>query len=126
MATSRVDSSQLDALPSRVDTTGDVNKFAATNSSGKLILPSVAGQTVIGVITEGAAAGKPATYQNGGIAKVIAGEAIDSGEEIMTNDVGLAVVATGAGSVVAGVALTAAAAAGEMVEFNFHTNRVPA
>ena len=91
---------------------------AVTLTGGKLALPS-AGASVLGIsigeTDDNVAANEDITVQIKDIGKWIAGEAIAAGDELATNAAGKAVKAT-AGDFVVGVALTAAAASGSLVQ----------
>ena len=123
MATSRYDSSELDAVLAGADLSAKVFYLANLDSSGELILAVNTGR-VVGVITEGAVEGKAATYQTGGIAKVLVGSGgLTAGQNVMSNANGEAVLAAGAGTHVVGVALKTAAA-GTIGEVLLQANRL--
>ena len=87
-------------------------------SAGKLALPS-AGAAVLGIsigeTDEDVTAGEDITVQIKDIGKWTAGEAIAAGDELATNAAGKAVKAA-AGDFIVGTALTAASAAGSLVQ----------
>jgi len=78
-------------------------------TDGDLILAAAGTDTVIGVITEAAAADKPVTVQFGGLAKVKAGGTIVAGDRLTSDGSGQAIATTTAGNRVFGIALDAGA-----------------
>lgn len=67
--------------------------LARINTDGKIAL-SAAGETVDGVISEGAVADKPVTIQIGGLAKVICGATVAAGARLSADVNGKAVTST--------------------------------
>jgi hypothetical protein len=62
----------------------------------------------------------PMVIPNGAIVKVVAGDAVSVGATVASDNQGRAITAvSGAGNWVAGIALTAASAAGEIIEIQF-------
>lgn len=87
-------------------------------SNGKLALPAAGAMALgisIGETDTNVTAGTEITVQIKDIGKWIAGEAIAVGDELMTDAAGKAVKAT-SGKFVMGIALTAAATAGSLVQ----------
>ena len=87
-------------------------------SDGKLALPAAGAMALgisIGETDANVTAGTEITVQIKDIGKWIAGEAIAVGDELMTDAAGKAVKAT-SGKFVMGIALTAAATAGSLVQ----------
>jgi hypothetical protein len=84
--------------------------LAKIASDGDLELASAATDSVIGVVTEGAVADKPATVQFGGIAKVICGGSITAGNRLTSDGDGKAVATSSAGNRVFGIALESGSA----------------
>ena len=87
-------------------------------SDGKLALPAAGAMALgisIGETDANVTAGTEITVQIKDIGKWIAGEAIAPGDELMTDAAGKAVKAT-SGKFVMGIALTAAATAGSLVQ----------
>ena len=87
-------------------------------SDGKLALPAAGAMALgisIGETDTNVTAGTEITVQIKDIGKWIAGEAIAVGDELMTDAAGKAVKAT-SGKFVMGIALTAAATAGSLVQ----------
>lgn len=113
MATSRVDSSQLDALPAGVDLSDKVFHCVTVSASGMYVPGST--QRVDGILTEGNIVGKPVTFQTAGVAKVKAGAALSAGKEVMCDANGKVVTASGSGSHIVGVSLSAAGAEDEII-----------
>lgn len=99
-----------------VDLTAGLNKFAALDSNGNVVLAGAAGK-ILGTIIEENNINYPVTVQYGGQGKVIvgAGGAITAGAQINSDANGLA--ATGTTNSV-GVALTGGAV-GTVIEFAF-------
>ena len=87
-------------------------RFVAVDSDGKGVV-ATAGSTVIGVSMNQAADGEVLEIADG-IAMVEAGAAIAAGASVSVGTAGKAAVA-GTGTAVAGTALTAAAAAGQLI-----------
>ena len=87
-------------------------------SDGKLALPAAGAMALgisLGETDTNVTAGTEITVQIKDIGKWIAGEAIAVGDELMTDAAGKAVKAT-SGKFVMGIALTAAATAGSLVQ----------
>lgn len=80
-----------------------------------------------GISAEGVAADGdvfPMVIPNGAICKVEAGDAVSVGATVASDSSGRAITAvSGAGNWTAGIALTAAAAAGEIIEIQFIQDR---
>lgn len=72
------------------DLSGSLFKFATVHADNKLYEAN-SGEVTIGVIVEGAVAGKPASVQCDGIAKVQLGASLNAGTEIMSDNSGAAV-----------------------------------
>lgn len=86
-------------------------------SNGKVVLASVDGEPVLGVLpaqTPDLASGDDVTVQVSAIAKVMAGGEVAQGALVMTDANGKAVTATAAKYIV-GIALEGAAAAGALI-----------
>lgn len=96
----------------------DARYRALAVSSGKLVLPD-AGANVIGIAIgetdDSVAVGEDVTVQIKDIGKWEAADAIAIGDELATDATGKAVKAT-SGAFIVGVALTAASAAGSLVQ----------
>jgi hypothetical protein len=116
MAVQRQVGSMMDCKPSGADLTGQEFHFATVDGNGALVLPALGGDAY-GVIQEGKPVGQHSTVATGNQLKVVAAVAINEGDKITTAADGRARVVA-AGQHVLGRALSAAAA-GELVEFNF-------
>ncbi len=87
------------------DLSAAINKIAHVDTDGDIVLAG-AGDHVIGVIYEGAAADTPCTVQMAGIAKVILGSGgITAGALVKPDASGLGVNAGSAGDKAIGIAL---------------------
>lgn len=100
------------AVEAGADLSSSLNRFIKINSSNQAVLAG-SGDKVLGTLFEVAALGGPASIQFGGIAKVVAGAAITAGSRVQSDGNGAAI--TLAAGVSAGIALFAAAAAGEVI-----------
>lgn len=112
-----INSSPTVVFPAGADISG-ARCVALALSNGKLALPAAGAMALgisIGETDEDVAAGTDIDIQIKDIGKWIAGEAIAVGDELMTDAAGKAVKAT-SGKFVMGVALTAAATAGSLVQ----------
>lgn len=102
-------------------------KLGAGGAAGKVIQATVAGEDVIGIALEGSAAGDgqaiPVSILDGSIQEIVAGGAINivgGVRRLATDTSGRAVVAT-TGNVIIGIALSSAAAAGDIITFLSHS-----
>lgn len=112
-----INSSPTVVFPAGADISG-ARCVALALSNGKLALPAAGAMALgisIGETDEDVAAGTDIDIQIKDIGKWMAGEAIAVGDELMTDAAGKAVKAT-SGKFVMGVALTAAATAGSLVQ----------
>ena len=88
-----------------VDLSAKVHYLAKVDTTGKFDLASASTDSILGVITEGAAANKPVTVQYGGQSKAIAGGVITAGDRLTADSSGKMVATTTAGNRVIGIAL---------------------
>ena len=112
-----INSSPTVVFPAGADISG-ARCVALALSNGKLALPAAGAMALgisIGETDEDVAAGTDIDIQIKDIGKWMAGEAIAVGDELMTDAEGKAVKAT-SGKFIMGVALTAAATAGSLVQ----------
>lgn len=112
-----INSSPTVVFPAGADISG-ARCVALALSNGKLALPTAGAMALgisIGETDEDVATGTDIDIQIKDIGKWMAGEAIAVGDELMTDAAGKAVKAT-SGKFVMGVALTAAATAGSLVQ----------
>lgn len=112
-----INSSPTVVFPAGADISG-ARCVALALSDGKLVLPEAGAMALgisIGETDEDVAAGTDIDIQIKDIGKWMAGEAIAVGDELMTDAAGKAVKAA-SGKFVMGVALTAAATAGSLVQ----------
>lgn len=100
------------AVEAGADLSSSLNRFVKINSSNLAVLAGN-GDKVLGTLFEVANLGGPASIQFGGIAKVIAGAQIAAGATVQSDANGAAI--TLAAGTAAGIALFAAAAAGEVI-----------
>ena len=103
------------------DLSSDAGKIMQKNTTAdQVALATAATQVLIGILqNKPAAAGRAATVQVAGIAKVEAGAAITVGDLLTTDGAGLAITFVPTAATVEwiiGIAMTGAAAANEMVE----------
>lgn len=117
MAVQRQVGAFMDAKPSGADLTGKEFHFCLLDAAGAVQLAGL-GAAATGVIEEGKAVGRHTSYATGGQLKVLAGAAIDEGDQIASDANGAARVA-GAGHEILGVAMSAAAN-GELATVNFN------
>lgn len=112
MATERFTGSQTDTGLSDVDLTNKVF-FAAKRTATGLALCG-AGQVCDGIISEGKPAGLHSSIKTGNQLKAIAGAAVAVGAKVSPNATAQFITAV-AGNNVFGTAITAAAAAGDLI-----------
>lgn len=90
-------------------------RFVKQDANGDVILASVAGEDVLGVLCNDPKLGESASVGLiGGILEVEAGVALAIGNKVMTDNVGRAIVATATNTGL-GIVLTTGGAAGERV-----------
>lgn len=90
--------------------------FGVVDSNGQIVQVSAAGGDADGVINNKPdAAGKPVEFQIGGVAKVVAGAAVDAGVKGQSDASGRVILAA-SGDHVLCKTLQAAGAAGEVIE----------
>ena len=112
---------QGNTLLSGEDTRLHQYRFVKLDAQGRVIRCTVAGEAMVGVCRvpgQQGVANEPVGYVFGGVHPVIAGAAITPNQRVTTDAQGRAIPAA-AGNVIAGTALTPAAAAGEHVEVQF-------
>ena len=100
-----------------LDAAGDLsaNKFHFVTAASGVATLAGAGVHVVGVLqNDPAAAGRAAAIVTSGVSKVVAGAAVAANANVTPNASGRAVTA-GMGDVVAGIALEAAGADGEII-----------
>lgn len=107
-------------------TYGAVTKFRFVKmgtTSVQHIAPNILSSTLtVGVVQDDVDAAKVATgkatvnVRMGGISKVVAGAAVTAGTEVMSDTVGRAITAATATNRVQGIAMTGAAAAGDIID----------
>jgi hypothetical protein len=93
MAVSRAGVENYDAKVTAADFTGKLYYICDINGDGLLAI-SGDGAASVGVVTEEAASGYAATYQFGGIAKVILGATVDEGALVASDSAGKGITAT--------------------------------
>lgn len=119
-----VEQFQAVSLDSGGDLSGSVHRFAVLASDGQLDVVSVAGGDADGVLMGNPkAAGRAVALAYAGVVKVVAGDALDPGMKIASDDQGRAVEAA-SGDHVLGKALSAVAEPGEMVEVLLESRHV--
>lgn len=109
------------AMPFRSNGTIAINRFVKQDTSlDRCVVQAAAGtDKIFGVSTEAGTATNFIGVQGYGIAKVEAGAAVSKGNQVTSDGSGRAVnVATGDNP--AGIALTAAGAAGDIIEVYLH------
>lgn len=117
MAVQRQVGAFMDAKPSAADLTGLEFHFCVVDGNGALALPALGGPAD-GVIQEGKAVGRHSSYATAGQLKVLAGAAINEGDEVAAMANGRVRVA-GAGHEILGRAMSAAAV-DEIATINFN------
>lgn len=117
MAVQRQVGAMMDSAPSGVDLTGLEYHFCVVDGNGNAVLPGLGG-AVDGVIQEGKAVGRHSSFATGNQLKVLAGAAINEGDEIAALADGRARVAA-AGHEILGRARTAAGV-GELFTMYFN------
>jgi hypothetical protein len=117
MAVQRQVGAFTDAKPSGADLRGKEYHFAILDNAGLLQIAGL-GVAADGVIQEGKNVGLSSTYATGNELKVIAGAAIDEGDQIASDATGQAIVAA-AGHEILGKALSHAAV-GELATIRFN------
>lgn len=115
MAFAKRDGAHSHTAPGAVDLSAKELRFGRIDSDGEMVV-SAGDEIVGGVIIEGKAAGLHSTLSFGPIEKVIAGAAVASGVRVKSDSEGRAITGTANSP---GVALTAAAAAGEVISVQF-------
>jgi hypothetical protein len=91
-------------------------RFVELAADAQVDLVAAAGGDAVGVLqNDPSAAGRAATVAVLGVSKVVAGAAVAAGARVQSDDEGRALAAA-SGDVVLGRALTAASAAGEVIE----------
>lgn len=111
MAFFKLDETWTHAAPAGEDLSTALNKFVKMDSNGNYVLAG-ADEKAVGTVFEAAALNAPVSVAMGAICKVIASAAIAKGARVKVAAGGLAVTGT---TNPAGVALTSAAAAGEVI-----------
>ncbi len=89
-------------------------KFVKLDANGDVVLASVAGEAVVGVLQNTPASGAEAIVAAAGVTKLQADGALNEGDKLATSADGQALAALGTHNVV-GQALTASGAAGEVI-----------
>lgn len=121
MSVEKIHATFVHAVVAAADLSAKLHYFATIDSSGLLAVCGD-GAVVAGPIIETAVAGKPATFQYGGIGKVKVGSGgVTAGARIASDASGLAVVAA-AGDFEAGTALSAGDE-GDIISYVISTGR---
>ena len=95
---------------------GTQYKFVKLNSSGAVVLCSVAGERAHGVLQDTPANGAPANVSGPGITKVRAGGSITAGNYLTADPSGFAITAAALSThSINGIALEAAGASGQLI-----------
>jgi hypothetical protein len=116
MAVTRADGADFDAKMAGADLSAKVGYACKYAADGRVVLCAAASDWPAGIITEGAAADKPVTFQTSGLAKGVAGAAIAENDRVTTNSSGKLVTANASTStMVLGVARNTVNADGEIV-----------
>ena len=103
------------SLEASADLSAEQFTFMVADANGEAAQAG-AGDDAVGVLqNDPAAQGEAANLQTFGISKVVAGAAVASGAQVMSDATGRAITATGTGAFVTGVALQAAANADEII-----------
>lgn len=103
----------LGTLTAAADLSALQYRFVVVNASGD-IAQSTASGDVAGVLQNKPTLGEAAQVMTDGVSKVVAGAAVAAGAKVMSNASGQAITATATNKAV-GMALAAAAAAGEII-----------
>lgn len=85
------------------------------NSAGAVISASVAGEVILGVLQDKPASGAEANVASVGISKLVAGGVVSINDKLMVNASGRFVVSSGSNAAVVALAMSAAAADGEII-----------
>jgi hypothetical protein len=101
-------------LPSAADLSATQFRFVNADATGKAAVPAAAGR-VIGVRQNKPKANEATTIVASGISMVEAGAAVTAGDDVASDNVGRAITAAGATTIVAGIALETASAAGVII-----------
>lgn len=110
---------------SGADLSADQFKFLKL-SAGKVVLQDTAGASCVGVLITPAAATDRAVEVGAGegqILKIVAGAAVAVGNKVQSDGTGRAILAA-TGDHVQGTALTAASAAGELIEVQMKSEHI--
>lgn len=120
MAVTRQVGSQTDAKPSNADLRGKEFLFAKRVNVGGESRFDVAGagEQVAGVISEGRNVGRSTSVDTGNQLKVAAGAAVNPGDYVASDAAGKAIVAAGAGTKIAGQAISKVTAANQLLEID--------
>jgi hypothetical protein len=119
MAVTRADGVHFDAKMAGVDLTSAVGLVCKTDTDGRMVLTTGTGDWPAGVITEGAKADYPVTFQHDGLCKAICNDAIAVGTKVSAGANGR--IVAGAGTIF-GIARSATAVAGEVIEVQIDRN----
>jgi len=111
MAGFKLDEAWTFAAAAGADLSSSVNRFVKLNSSGEVVLCG-ADEKPLGTLFEAAALGAAASVAMGAILKVVASAAISKGDRVASAASGKAKTGT---TNPAGIALTSAAADGEVI-----------
>lgn len=125
MAVSRADGADFDALPAGENLTGKLMFAAKLNTDSEAVLAG-SGEMVYGIIVEENVENEPVTLQMKGLAKCVAGAAVNAGVNVMAGAGGKVVTATGAGVAVLGVCRKGCANANEIIEVELDRGRLHA
>lgn len=89
-------------------------RAVVVDSTGKAAIAGV-GARAVGVLQDNVPSGEAASVRVMGVTKMVAGAAVAAGGIVSTDSTGRAVVSATTGHAQVGIALTAAAAAGEVI-----------
>jgi len=102
------------SLPTAVDLSGSQYCAVSVDSSGNAILPTAAGDPIIGILQNDPKAGQTASVRVLGVSYVVSSAVVADGALVTVDTAGKATTAA-AGNYIAGIAIGGAAAAGDYV-----------
>lgn len=105
----------LPGFTAAADFSAKQNYFCKYSAAGVVAIPSAATDLVLGVVCNAPASGYAVEIQYLGVAKVSASTAITAGTKVGTTNAGQAVTKSADTDLVAGIALTTAANAGDII-----------
>lgn len=94
--------------------------FVKVSGAGTVTVCAASTDVPVGVLQNKPTSGQEAEIDMDGITKVVAGAAVSAGAEVMSDANGKAITAATAGNRIAGVALSAAGGAGEIIAIKLY------